>query len=154
MKRIDFMKVAPAAVRAVMGLEGHVRKSGLDARVKELVYLRVSQINACAYCVDMHTKDLRAAGETDERLAMAVVWREARCFTPQERAAFAFAEAVTRLGEHGVPGDVYAAAHETFGEALTVELALAVATINVWNRMAITFQAEPGAYEPPAAGPR
>lgn len=147
--RISYPKASPNAYRALLALNEHVHsKSGLETGLVHLVFLRVSQLNGCAFCVDMHDKDLRAAGETPERLAMLVVWREAHNFTPRERTAFAWAEAVTRLGPHGVPDDVYEAARAEFGEAGLVELTLAVAMINTWNRMGIAFQSEPGKYQP------
>jgi AhpD family alkylhydroperoxidase len=125
-----------------------VRKSGLDDGLLDLVYLRVSQINGCAFCVDMHSKDLRAAGETPERLALLVAWREAPSFTARERAALAFAEALTELGRDGVANAVYEEARAQLGDAPLVELALAVATINAWNRMGIAFRAKAGVYQP------
>jgi AhpD family alkylhydroperoxidase len=149
--RIKYPEVSPAAFRALIALQTHVRKSGLDPRLENLVYLRVSQLNGCAYCTDMHDKDLRADGETAERLAMLVVWREAHNFSARERCAFAWAEAVTLLGKDGVPDDVYEAARSEFGETGLVELTLAVATINAWNRMGIAFRAEPGKYQPAVA---
>jgi AhpD family alkylhydroperoxidase len=148
-KRISYPKASPNAYRALLALNEHVHtQSGLESRLVHLVFLRVSQLNGCAFCVDMHDKDLRAAGETPERLAMLVVWREAHNFSPRERSAFAWAEAVTQLGPHGVPDDVYEAARAEFGEAGLVELTLAVAMINTWNRMSIAFQSEPGKYQP------
>ena len=147
MNRIVYKQAAPETYRALLALEGHVRKSGLDRRLVELVYLQVSQINGCAFCIDMHGKDLCAAGESPERLALLPVWRDAHCFGDRERAAFAFAEALTLLERGGVPDDVYQAALATFGEAQLAELALAVATINAWNRMSIAFRAVPGAYQ-------
>lgn len=147
MNRIAYRESAPDTYRALLALEGTVRKSGLERRLVELVYLQVSQINGCAFCIDMHGKDLRAAGETPERIALLLVWREAPCFGDRERAAFAFAEALTLLEREGVPDDVYEAALATFGAAQLAELALAVATINAWNRMSIAFRAVPGAYQ-------
>ncbi|MFT3765608.1 MAG: carboxymuconolactone decarboxylase family protein [Minicystis sp.] len=114
------------------------------------MYLRVSQINGCAFCVDMHDKDLRAAGEKPERLALLCVWREAPSFTPRERAALAFAESVTALGHDGVPDAVYEAARAELGDEALIALTLAVATINAWNRFGITFRSVPGGYQPKA----
>lgn len=150
MKRLSYKDENPAALQAMLALEGHVRKSGLDRRMVELVYLRVSQINGCAYCVDMHDKDLRAAGEKPERLALLCVWREAPSFTPRERAALAYAEAVTTLGHDGVSDAVYEAARAELGDAALVDLTLAVATINVWNRLNVAFQTPAGGYQPSA----
>jgi AhpD family alkylhydroperoxidase len=144
-KRIDWAKAAPDARRAVVALEGHVRtKSGLDKSLINLVYLRVSQLNGCAYCVDSHSRDLRDSGETPERLALLMVWREAPHFSERERCALAWAEAVTELGPHGVADEVYEAALNELGEVLLVELTLAVATINVWNRFGVPFRRVPG----------
>jgi AhpD family alkylhydroperoxidase len=151
MKRLSYKEINPEAHRALLALGGHVRKSGLDHRLLALVDLRVSQINGCAFCVDMHSKELRAAGETEERLALLCVWREAgSSFTPRERAALAFAEALTTLGHAGVPDDVYAAAQGELGDKALVDMTLAVATINAWNRLNVAFQSPPGAYQPTA----
>jgi len=135
-----------------MGLQGHVAKSGLEPALLHLVYLRVSQINGCAFCVDMHSKDLTALGETAERLNMLVVWREARSFSSRERVALAYSEALTTLSRDGVPDDVYAQALAEFGDTLLVELTLAIGTINVWNRLSIAFHTEPGSYKAPSHG--
>jgi AhpD family alkylhydroperoxidase len=150
MNRLLYKEINPEAYRALLALEGHVRKSGLDHRLLDLIDLRVSQINGCAFCVDMHSKDLRAAGESEERRALVCVWREAPSFTPRERAALAFAEAVTTLGPTGVPDAVYEAARTELGDRALVDLTLAIATINAWNRLGVTFQSPAGAYQPKA----
>ncbi|HTJ84472.1 MAG TPA: carboxymuconolactone decarboxylase family protein [Polyangiaceae bacterium] len=150
MNRIAYKDVAPNAYRALLALEGHIRKSGLDHALIDLVYLRVSQINGCAFCVDMHDKDLRAAGEKPERLALLAVWHDAPGFTPRERAALAYAESVTRLGADPVPEPIYAAALAELGEGALVELTLAISTINAWNRMGIAFRSPAGLYQPKA----
>ena len=147
-QRIDPSKVDPAAYRAVSGLEAYVRNSGLEHSLIELVKLRSSYINGCAYCVDMHSKDARAAGETEQRIYAVPVWRETPFFTPRERAALAFTEAVTLIARDGVPDDVYEATREHFSEDEIVKLTVAVATINVWNRVAITFRSDVGSYQP------
>lgn len=147
MTRLKYSETSPAAYRALLTLETHVRKSGIERPLLDLVYLRVSQINGCAYCIDMHAKDLLANGETPERMALVVVWREAPNFTPRERIALAYAEAVTRLGPNGIEDAPYDRALSEFGEASLVELTLAIATINAWNRLGITFQSTPGAYK-------
>jgi AhpD family alkylhydroperoxidase len=141
--RLRYKEVAPEVYRALAGVQAHIAKSGLDSRLVELVYLRVSQINACAYCVHLHSKGLRATGETDRRIDTLLVWREAPGFTPRERVAFAWAESVTRLGAEHVPDALYDEAVAEFGEKDLVELTLAVAAINAWNRMAISFRSEP-----------
>ena len=147
--RLRYKEVAPDAFRALSSLQAHVNQSGLEARLVELVYLRVSQINGCAYCVHLHSKSLRAAGETDRRLDTLLVWREAPSFTPRERLALAWAESVTGLGADHVPEALYEETRREFGDRALVELTLAVATINAWNRMAIAFRAEPAAPAPP-----
>lgn len=141
--RLRYKEVAPDVYRALASVQAHVRESGLDPKLVELVYLRVSQINACAYCVHMHAKGLRAAGETDDRLDALVVWREAPFFTARERVALGWAESVTRLGADHVSDVLYQETHQEFGDKDLVELTLAVATINAWNRMAIAFRAAP-----------
>lgn len=148
--RIDFTRNAPA-MRAMMGLVAYGRTSGLDHALLELVKLRASYLNGCAYCVDMHTKDARAAGETEQRLYAVPVWRETPFFTPRERAALAYTETVTRIGDAGVPDDVYAEAREHFDEAALVALTVAIITINGWNRLSVSFRTEVGGYQPAAA---
>ncbi|WP_146653834.1 carboxymuconolactone decarboxylase family protein [Labilithrix luteola] len=151
MARIDYAKVAPEALKALVQLEGHVRKSGLDRKLKDLVYLRVSQINGCAYCIDMHSKDLRAHGETDERMHLLPVFREVSAmFSERERAALAWAESVTLLTEGHVPDEVFEEARQHFEERELVELTMAVATINAWNRIGVSFRPEAGIYQPVA----
>ena len=149
--RIDYMHVAPGAMRALMGLETYVRGCGLEHPLLELVKLRSSYLNGCAFCVDMHTRDARAAGETEQRLYATAVWREAPFFTPRERAALAWTDAVTEVGRTGVPDDVYQHVRRHFSEAEIVNLTLAVVTINGWNRLAVSFRSLAGSYEPPAA---
>jgi AhpD family alkylhydroperoxidase len=138
--RLRYREVVPEVYRALLGLQAHVRESGLDTRLVELVYLRVSQVNRCAYCVHLHAKGLRTAGETDQRLDALVVWREAPFFTARERVAFGWAEAVTQLGADHVSDALYEATQKEFGDKDLAELTLAVAAINAWNRMAIAFR--------------
>jgi AhpD family alkylhydroperoxidase len=146
--RLDYRSVSPEAVRAQYGLERYVRASGLDPVLLELVKLRASYLNGCAYCVDMHTKDARQAGETEQRLYAVPVWRETPFFTPRERAALAWTEAVTQLGHGGVPDALYDAVREHFDEKALVDLTLAVVAINGWNRLAISFRVPVGTYQP------
>ena len=148
--RIDYSKFDPGAVRAMAGLEQYVRGSGLEPELVELVKLRASYINGCAYCVDMHTKDARAAGESEQRLYAVPVWRETPFFTPRERAALAWTESVTELARTGVPDDVYQQARAEFSESELVALTMAIVAINGWNRFAVSFRAEPGTYQPRA----
>ena len=146
--RIDFARVAPAAMRAQFGIEAYVRQSGLDHTIVHLVKLRASTINGCAYCVDMHTKDARAAGETEQRLYAVPVWRETPFFTDRERAALLWTEVVTEIGRAGVSDDVFAAVRAHFDEEELVALTMAVVAINGWNRLAIPFRAPVGSYVP------
>jgi AhpD family alkylhydroperoxidase len=148
MTRINFTSVAAGAYRAVSGLEQYVRQSGLDHSLLELIKLRASYMNGCAHCVDMHTKDARAAGETEQRLYAVPVWRETPFFTPRERAALAWTESVTLLSQTGVPDDVYEEVRQHFSEAELVPLTMAIVAINGWNRLAVSFRAEPGSYVP------
>ncbi len=146
--RIDHRKVSPEAMKAMFGLENYIHQSGLPENLLHLVKLRVSQINGCAYCIDMHSKDLRASGETEQRLYLLDAWREAPFYSDQERAALAWAEAVTLVAEGHVPDEVYEQARTQFSEEELVNLTLAIVTINGWNRLSIAFRSVPGAYQP------
>ena len=148
--RLDASKVSPDAYRAIMGLELYVRHSGLESSLIELVKLRASYMNGCAYCVDMHSKDARVEGETEQRIYAVPVWRETPFYSDRERAALAFTEAVTAIGQAGVPDDVYDEAKRFFSQDELVKLTMAIVTINAWNRVAITFRTEPGTYQPRA----
>ncbi|MBF5005856.1 carboxymuconolactone decarboxylase family protein [Diaphorobacter caeni] len=144
--RIDYDQVAPGASTALGGVYGYVMKSGLPAELVELVYLRVSQINNCAYCLDMHTRDLLAKGVKVEKLALLQAWREAgRLFDDRERAALAWAESVTLVAHTGVPDEDFAQAKAVFGEKELVDLTVAVSLMNAYNRMAISFRNTPKA---------
>ena len=148
--RLDYERAAPEALRAMAGLERYVHASGLESSLLELVKMRASQINGCAYCLDMHSKDARAAGETEQRLYVLGAWREAPFYTPRERAALAWTEAVTLIGEAGVSDELFATAREHFSDAELVSLTMAVVAINGWNRLAISFRGrEVGSYQPP-----
>ncbi len=149
--RIDTAKVAPGAYRAMFGLESYVRQSGLEPSLLELVKTRASQINGCAYCLDMHTKDARAHGETEQRLYALSAWRETPFYTERERAALAWTEAVTLVADGHVPDAVFEEARRHFTEEELVNLTLAVVAINGWNRLAISFRAVPGTYQPAQA---
>lgn len=138
-QRIDIHAIDPKAHKAVGAMEAYVRESGLEKELNELVKIRASQLNGCAFCLDMHLSDARKAGEDQRRLDVLSAWREAPgLFTPRERAALAFTEAVTLIGEAGVPDDVWAAVRAEFDDAGTVHLLMAVSVINVWNRLAVT----------------
>ena len=139
--RMNFYKASPDAMKAVMGLETFVQKSGLEASLIDLVKTRASQINGCAYCVHMHTKEARQHGESEERLYLLSAWHESPLYTARERAALAWTEAVTLVAESRVPDDVYEEARQHFSETELVNLTVAVAAINAWNRLAISFRA-------------
>lgn len=131
---------------AMYGLEAVVGKSGLEHSLVLLVKTRVSQLNGCGYCIDMHTKDAQLEGETEQRLYLLSAWREAPMYSPRERAALAWAEAVTKLENQRVPDEIYAQAREQFSEEELVTLTLAVISINGWNRLAVSFNKTPGSY--------
>lgn len=143
--RVDPWKTAPGALKALRGVQEYVNASGLEGPLMELVKIRASQINGCAFCLDMHFTDARAAGESQTRLDLVGVWREAESlFTPRERAALAWTEAVTLIArDQGVPDAVYNEVRKHFSDKELVDLNVAVIAINSWNRMAITFQSEP-----------
>ena len=151
MTRIDYNKVAPGAVKAVYAVEHYVRASGLEPALIELVKVRASVMNGCAFCVDMHTKDARAKGETEQRLFAVPVWRETPFFSARERAALAWTEAVTKIGRGGVSDALYDEARAQFSEKDLVDLTVAVIAINAWNRLAVTFRPVVGDYKPAAA---
>lgn len=146
--RINYQQSAPGAVHALLNVENYVRQSGLEKPLLELVRLRASQINGCAYCVDMHTKDARAAGESEQRLYAVSVWRDTPFFTERERAALAWTEAVTQVSESHVPDDIYQLARQQFNEKELVNLTMAIIAINSWNRLSVSFRAEAGTYQP------
>ena len=145
--RIDIMKVAPGAARAMFGLEEYLRGCGLEAPLLHLVKMRASQMNGCAYCLDMHSKDARAAGETEQRLYLLNAWREAPCFSDRERAALAWTEALTAIADGHASDEAYAQARERFNEKELADLSLAIVAINGWNRLAISMRAEVGGYQ-------
>jgi AhpD family alkylhydroperoxidase len=145
-KRLDYTKIAPNGVKALGGVYGYVTQSGLPAELVDLVYLRVSQINNCAYCLDMHTRDLIKKGVKVEKLALLQAWEEAgQLFSERERAALAWAETVTRVSETGVPDEAFKAARAVFEEKELVDLTLAIGLMNTYNRMAISFRNTPQA---------
>lgn len=146
--RIAYAAVAPGAVKAMHGLERYLRECGLEPSLREIVKVRASQINGCGFCIDMHTKDARAHGETEQRLYALAAWRETPFFTERERAALAWTEALTLVAETHVPDAVYDRVHPHFSEEELVNLTLVVTTINAWNRLAIGFRTVPGTYQP------
>ena len=147
-ERINFKKAVPAAYRAMLALETYVHHSGLEASLLELVKMRASQINGCAFCLDMHSKDARAAGETEQRLYLLNAWREAPCYSARERAALAWTEAVTLVSETHVPDEIYEEARQQFSDEELVNLTMAVVAINGWNRLEIGFRGVAGSYQP------
>lgn len=149
--RIDYSKVSPQAFQAMYGLERYIRQCGLEPTLLELMKVRASVLNGCAYCMDMHTKDARAHGETEQRLYAVSVWREAPFFTERERAALAWTDSVTMVSRDQVPDDAYNEVRRCFSEEEIVNLTMAVVTINSWNRLAIAFRVVAGTYEPAAA---
>jgi AhpD family alkylhydroperoxidase len=144
--RIEYPRVSPRGFNAMLALQTYVNECGLEHSLLALVKLRASQINGCGYCIDMHTKDARAEGETEQRLYLLDAWREAPMYSARERAALAWTEAVTLVREGHVPDHVYNAVREHFSEAELVSLTLAVVAINGWNRLSIALRTVPGTY--------
>ena len=147
-ERLNYAKLTPEATKAMYSLGAYLARCGLEKGLLELVKIRVSQINGCAFCLDMHTKDARAEGETEQRIYALNAWRETPFFTDRERAALAWAEAVTRIGD-GVHDPLYQEASRHFTEKELADLTWAVVAINGWNRIAISFRAVPGTYQSP-----
>ncbi|MBK7653400.1 MAG: carboxymuconolactone decarboxylase family protein [Flammeovirgaceae bacterium] len=146
-ERLNYSKVSPMALTAMLGVEKYAANSGLEHSLYELVKTRASQINGCAYCLDMHTKDARKAGETEQRLYALSAWRETPFYTERESAALAWAEAVTLISENDVPDLLYEATCKYFDEKEMVALTMAIIAINGWNRLAISFRTVPGSYQ-------
>jgi AhpD family alkylhydroperoxidase len=142
------LAIAPEAYRAMAGLEGYLKRSGLEPNLLHMVKLRASQINGCAYCIDMHWKDARAVGETEQRLYGLAAWEESPYYSERERAALAWTEALTNVADGHVSDAAYDAARGQFSEKELADLTWAVAAINAWNRVAIASRAEPGKYTP------
>ena len=150
--RIDYRKFSPDALQAMLALEKHLADCGFTHKFMHLLKLRASQINGCAYCIDMHSIDARAAGETEQRLYALDAWRETPFFDDRERAALAWIEAVTLVSQSHVPDSVYAEARTHFSEEEIVNLTYLASTINAWNRLAISLRAVPGHYKAKTAG--
>jgi len=146
--RLDYGKVLPEGMKAIYALDRYSQNSGLEPLLLDLIKLRASQINGCAYCIDMHSKDARTRGETEQRLYSLSVWRETPYYTDRERAALAFTEAVTLIADRHVPDEVYEQARQQFSDEELVKLMVGIVIINAWNRFAITFRDVPGSYEP------
>ena len=141
-ERLAYGKVVPDAYKAVLGLETYIQKSGLERRLLHLVKLRASQINGCAYCVDMHSKEARHDGLSEQWINLLCVWQESPVYDARERALLAWTDAVTLLADTGAPDEEYAALREHFSDEDIVKLTLAIATINVWNRLAVGFRSQ------------
>jgi AhpD family alkylhydroperoxidase len=146
--RLEALKIAPQAYPAVAALQKYVDSCGLERPLLELIRLRASQINGCAFCLDMHTKDARALGETEQRLYLLSAWRESPFYTDRERAALEWTEAVTLVSETHVPDEVYERVKPHFSPLELVNLTAAIAMINTWNRLSVAFRAVPGSYQP------
>ncbi len=146
--RLNYRRAAPGAPEAMLVLERYVHSSGLEPSLLELVRMRASQVNGCAYCLDMHSKDARAAGETEQRLYVLPAWREAPFYSPRERAALAWTEAVTLISRQEIDDELYREVSAQFSEKELVDLTVAIIAINGWNRLAIPFRAEVGSYKP------
>ncbi|HEX6635533.1 MAG TPA: carboxymuconolactone decarboxylase family protein [Usitatibacter sp.] len=149
--RLNLMQVSPDAMKAMRALQSHVDASALEHSLLELVKMRASQVNGCAFCLDMHSKDARAAGESEQRLYVLDGWREAPFYTPRERAALAWTEALTRVSETHAPDDVYEELRGQFSEKEIADLTMAIVAINGWNRIAIGLRSPVGTYQPAKA---
>ena len=149
--RLDIRHAPAGAMKTMMGFEAYLSGCGLPRALLDLIYLRASQINGCAYCIDMHTKDLRARGETEQRLYMLDAWRESPFYSDRERAALAWTEAVTRVSDGHVHDEVFEQAKSQFSDDELANLTLAVTAINSWNRLNIAFRTVPGTYQPAPA---
>lgn len=147
-ERLDYAKAFPEGIHAILSVEKAIRASGLEPSLLELVKTRASQMNGCAFCLDMHTKDARAAGETEQRLYVLPAWQEAPFYTPRERAALAWTEAITNIQQGHASDAVYEQVRKEFGEEELVKLTLAITQINTWNRISIGFRVEAGTYQP------
>jgi AhpD family alkylhydroperoxidase len=148
--RLDYRQASPEGVKAMLHLESYVRHCGLEPGLLELIKIRASQMNGCAYCIDMHTKDARAHGEREQRIYALPAWAETPFYSDRERAALAWTEALTDIQQGHAPDEVYNEVARHFTEAERMNLTLAITTINAWNRIAIAFRAVPGSYQPPA----
>ena len=149
-QRLRYGKAFPEGLHALMNLGKVIHESGLEPSLQELVKTRASQINGCAYCIDMHTKDARAAGETEQRLYALSAWQETSFYTPRERAALAWTEAITNIQQGHAPDELYDEVRKEFSEEELVRLTLVITQINAWNRISIAFRVEPGTYQPAA----
>ncbi|TXH54271.1 MAG: carboxymuconolactone decarboxylase family protein [Bacteroidia bacterium] len=147
-KRLDYYSTSPEAMKGMLFLESFAKKCGIELSLIELVKTRASQVNGCAYCLDMHTKDARKAGETEQRLYGLSAWREAPYYSPRERAALAWTEAITLIHQHQVTDELYTEMLQHFTDKELVDLTLIINTINNWNRFSIAFNVDAGTYQP------
>jgi AhpD family alkylhydroperoxidase len=153
-ERMDYRKAAPGGVRVLLEMEHYLANCGLEQSLMDLIKLRASQINGCAYCIDMHSKDLRANGESEQRLYELDAWQETPFYTERERAALLWTESVTRVADTHVPEAVYQQVRQQFTEAELVNLTFVISTINFWNRILTSCRREPGSYQPARRAPR
>lgn len=151
-QRINYYEKGAGAMKAMMNLEIYLAKSSIEKQLLHLIKFRVSQINGCAYCLDMHSKDLRAGGETEQRLYCLEAWRETTFYTDRERAALAWAESLTLITDGHAPDAVYEQVKEQFDEQEVIDLTMAITTINAWNRISIAFRTPAGTYQPVSLG--
>lgn len=151
-QRINYQKVAPGVYEPMLGLEKYLHHCAVEERLIHLIKLRASQVNGCAYCIDMHWKDLRSLGEPEQRLYGLAAWEESPYYTDRERAALAWTEAVTAIRDGHAADEVYEQVRKQFTEEEIADLTLAIATINAWNRLAIAARTTPGTYQPPMKG--
>lgn len=149
--RINYLKAAPEGYKKMLGLHEYLHSCGLEEKLLDLVYLRASQINGCAYCIDMHSKDLRALGEPEQKLYLLNAWRESPGYSERERAALEWTESVTLVTQGSVPDAVYEIARQQFNEHELANLTLAIVAINGWNRLSVAFRTPAGSYQPKAA---
>jgi len=149
--RIDYRKLAQQPLQSMLALEKYISESGLDHKLVHLVKMRASQINGCAYCLDMHSLEARAVGESEQRLYTLEAWRETPFFSDRERAALAWTEALTLISQTHAPDDVYEELRKQFSENEIVDLTFAIGAINLWNRLAISMRSVPGRYKPAKA---
>lgn len=147
-QRLNYAQTAPQSYKTMLDFSNYTKSSSLEPLLKELVKIRASQINGCAYCLDMHTKDARALAETEERIFMLGAWRESALYSPRERAALAWTEALTHLAQTHAPEKIYREVRNHFDEKETVDLTHAITAINAWNRFMVAFRVPPGHYQP------
>lgn len=147
-QRINYMKAAPEAFNIMLQFEEYAKTTGFDRKLVELIKIRASQINGCAFCLDMHTKDARSIGETEQRIYLLNAWRESPFYSDAERVVLELTEAVTSISANGVPDDLYNRVREHFDEKQYVDLIILINTINSWNRLSISMNNVPGSYQP------